>query len=738
MKTGYFWFFFLIYVAFQTMYPKAIPGSEIEESQFHKYLMELDHEKAASINGAKEYAIKALRNENWEIRSSAAEFLGFIQDIGVFEPLVAALEDTDDFVVNSAVYSISQIGIKNLNLLLDTLDNDSWKIRRGITKALVRTKNPDIVPYLIKIMMRKYEHPAVRGAAIIGLGDIGDKRAVEFLKKLYESEKNNYLKYLEKSALRKLNIQVQMLPNTLPEKVVIFVVDEFDGPDPHGESVAELANEYSLGRCEMVKIPDSKIAYMTKYIEENNIIAVINLSWGTSKDDLFLRSLIQDLYYGGALIIAAAGNDNSSDPYYPASYEGVYAVAAVGFTGKKEIYSNYGTYIDISASGGMVKTKYVNEIRDGKWNRGEQTIIRGGTSFAAPKVTGRAAYLLYRRPDLCPKEVIELIKRTAKPVDKRYDLGAGKITFFKLLYHAGSANITIKHIVSFTLRNPFTILPVFLLLIFIFVVLIVIAYISIYIMVNIINSMINSYVNFIINRRIAKIQDAREKGTIETVIKFLEDKYVLVRMNAAFTLGDIKDPIAVDPLIKAFTDKEWGVRANIAEALGKIKSKTANNALKIALNDEVIQVRRNSIWALAQIGDNEAIDILINALGSHYSDVKNDVVGILSLIGDEFATEILTNALQIHKNPEVRSILAFILSRIGNEKAIDSLIYALKSDTHQKVRLNTVKALAQLNGIRVITALEDVLGDINSDVSRTARIAIDIIKQRENESSNEN
>ncbi len=54
----------------------------------------------------------------------------------------------------------------------------------------------------------------------------------------------------------------------------------------------------------------------------------------------------------GVIIIAAAGNQNSSSPSYPAAYDGVVSVSAVGPEKELAPYSNYGTTIDVAAPGG--------------------------------------------------------------------------------------------------------------------------------------------------------------------------------------------------------------------------------------------------------------------------------------------------------------------------------------------------------------------------------------------------
>ena len=54
----------------------------------------------------------------------------------------------------------------------------------------------------------------------------------------------------------------------------------------------------------------------------------------------------------GVIIIAAAGNNGDSEPNYPASYDGVVSVSAVGLNLTLAPYSSYGQYVDVAAPGG--------------------------------------------------------------------------------------------------------------------------------------------------------------------------------------------------------------------------------------------------------------------------------------------------------------------------------------------------------------------------------------------------
>ncbi len=79
---------------------------------------------------------------------------------------------------------------------------------------------------------------------------------------------------------------------------------------------------------------------------------VINMSLGGSGFSQTVQDAITAARGQGVIVVAAAGNENSSQPFYPASCDGVISVAAVDLVARKAPYSNYGPKIDVAAPGG--------------------------------------------------------------------------------------------------------------------------------------------------------------------------------------------------------------------------------------------------------------------------------------------------------------------------------------------------------------------------------------------------
>ncbi|GAA3820885.1 S8 family peptidase [Nocardioides panacisoli] len=98
------------------------------------------------------------------------------------------------------------------------------------------------------------------------------------------------------------------------------------------------------------------------------------------------------------IVVAAAGNDGSTDPFWPAAFPWVVGVGSVDSDGKMSDYSNHGEWVDVYARG----RDLVNAFPTGTYtcyeppNKGQVRQFKNlaqwsGTSFSTPVVTGLIA-----------------------------------------------------------------------------------------------------------------------------------------------------------------------------------------------------------------------------------------------------------------------------------------------------------------------------------------------------------
>ena len=181
----------------------------------------------------------------------------------------------------------------------------------------------------------------------------------------------------------------------------------------------------------------SKVAQGITYAADHGA-RVINLSLRGTVDSSLLKDAVDYAWNKGVLVVAAAGNDGSSDPVYPASYEHVLAVSATDWNDQHWSVSNYGDYVDLAAPGvGIYSTD---------WEGGAGPYAsRSGTSMASPHVAAVAALMLAVNPDLTNQDLENLLESSADDLgDPGWDpyYGHGRVNAYRAVQAAQAAGGT--------------------------------------------------------------------------------------------------------------------------------------------------------------------------------------------------------------------------------------------------------------------------------------------------------
>lgn len=165
----------------------------------------------------------------------------------------------------------------------------------------------------------------------------------------------------------------------------------------------------------------SGILYAAEVLYGQGKKAIINCSWGGTFSSQIAQDLITYVTLErNALVVAAAGNERSRNPIYPAGYDYVLSVAATDQQDKKASFSNSGQTVDISAPGVSIRTTSFND---------SYTNI-DGTSFSSPIAAGAAALVWAHNPSFNAIQVGEQLRVTADEsfyaVNTAFEKGLGK------------------------------------------------------------------------------------------------------------------------------------------------------------------------------------------------------------------------------------------------------------------------------------------------------------------------
>lgn len=155
---------------------------------------------------------------------------------------------------------------------------------------------------------------------------------------------------------------------------------------------------------------------------------VINCSWGGPGYSQYEQDVIDYATAEGALVVAAAGNDGSTEFQSPAYYNNVLSVAATDQNDIAAYFTNYSYDVSVSAPGLAIMSTI------GTHSYTELT----GTSMASPCAAGVAALVFSEHPDYTPQQVLEQVRVSADNIDdlnpsQVHMLGFGRVDAYRAL-----------------------------------------------------------------------------------------------------------------------------------------------------------------------------------------------------------------------------------------------------------------------------------------------------------------
>jgi hypothetical protein len=170
---------------------------------------------------------------------------------------------------------------------------------------------------------------------------------------------------------------------------------------------------------------------------------IVNCSWGGTGGSQFGQDIVNYAAINlNALVVASAGNNGDDVLFYPASYQNVLNVAATDQTDHKKANSTFGITIDVCAPGEDILSTWT----------GNSYVASGGTSTAAPVVSGAAAIVKSHFPSYSGIQIGEQLRATADIIDTigfnlpwAGKLGAGRINLYRAISDTNVVSIVLTN-----------------------------------------------------------------------------------------------------------------------------------------------------------------------------------------------------------------------------------------------------------------------------------------------------
>ena len=181
----------------------------------------------------------------------------------------------------------------------------------------------------------------------------------------------------------------------------------------------------------------------------NHDCKIINCSWGINSSSSYGYDIVKYATFNcDALVIAAAGNSANTDELYPASFPEVLSVGGTvsgdyAWYNSSTYGTNYNRYVDICAP-----AKGYHSLAN---NDNVISMSGGGTSFSSPIVSGVAALVRSKFPEMTALQVSEQLRMTSDNIyalnsEEIYAdrLGIGRVNAYKALTNTSVPGIRIK------------------------------------------------------------------------------------------------------------------------------------------------------------------------------------------------------------------------------------------------------------------------------------------------------
>ena len=154
---------------------------------------------------------------------------------------------------------------------------------------------------------------------------------------------------------------------------------------------------------------------------------IISMSFSSSKNSKVMEDAVEFAASRGVVLVAAAGNDSSDAPNYPAFLDWTVAIGSLDANDQKASFSNFGQYLDLSAPGVDLITTYPGgRFAMGSGTSESVSLVSG--VFALAKQRGTAGLTLRQKVEAGVDPLLLVLPQYQNR------LGKGRINALKAVY----------------------------------------------------------------------------------------------------------------------------------------------------------------------------------------------------------------------------------------------------------------------------------------------------------------
>ncbi|MCK6586745.1 MAG: HEAT repeat domain-containing protein [Polyangiaceae bacterium] len=244
--------------------------------------------------------------------------------------------------------------------------------------------------------------------------------------------------------------------------------------------------------------------------------------------------------------------------------------------------------------------------------------------------------------------------------------------------------------------------------------------------------------------RLPSVRDARmlnniafalerlDRGAFYSSIRqVIEHKQAIIRLNAAFVLGDVKRPEGLDFLTKALDDPSDYVKTSAVVALGKIGTQAAIKPLERFVDSPNLSIRQEAIYAIHTLSGGKRADLIYTKLYQTKSaPIRHRAAIELGKVGDtrvrnhllacveqgSCALDEVEGYLRADKDPSVGGRLLLAWAR-GRDELTDLLADLRPNGTLPLAASHVDAALARSDTYMAMNAI-DLVGDMGDPAMR--------------------